>query len=224
MRQLIMEDSFSPECFDVEMASVCTNPTATLLSPTTTNYCPSYPVSQCHAFDCTAKTVSFNGAFPRNDLVSFPHSNKHKNYGSSHNSSTLAAQQSLPTPNASETYNASYSALHNTIPGPYHSKYANPCHINVPAAVTDMRSSTIPTPPSQLAPQKVMYMPIYYQREKKKVNPDKLRKKRRKHDEVNRQYPCDYPGCTKSYGKVSHLNTHRESKDHGPRVSIHDFY
>ena len=46
---------------------------------------------------------------------------------------------------------------------------------------------------------------------------------RRKYNEIDRCYACDFPGCSKSYGKVSHLNAHRDTKKHGPRVSIYDF-
>ena len=45
---------------------------------------------------------------------------------------------------------------------------------------------------------------------------DSAQKRRRKlSKEVDRYFHCDYPGCYKSYGTVSHLNTHRKQKQHG---------
>ena len=40
-------------------------------------------------------------------------------------------------------------------------------------------------------------------------------RKRRKSNEIDRRFFCDYPLCHKSYGTITHLNTHRVSKGHG---------
>lgn len=40
---------------------------------------------------------------------------------------------------------------------------------------------------------------------------------RRRYDEIERLYNCDYPGCTKSYGTLNHLNSHKTMQKHGPR-------
>ena len=40
---------------------------------------------------------------------------------------------------------------------------------------------------------------------------------------VDRMYRCLFEGCTKAYGSISHLNTHRKRKEHGMPLSKHDF-
>eukprot|EP00834_Sanchytrium_tribonematis_P005128 NODE_290_length_10614_cov_1.553590.p12 type:complete len:115 gc:universal NODE_290_length_10614_cov_1.553590:3103-3447(+) len=55
-----------------------------------------------------------------------------------------------------------------------------------------------------------------------------LKRRRRRADQVNRVYTCGHilgPGitCTKSYEKISHLNTHRTKKNHGEKVGKNDF-
>lgn len=40
---------------------------------------------------------------------------------------------------------------------------------------------------------------------------------RRRFDEIERLYNCDYPGCTKSYGTLNHLNSHKTMQKHGPK-------
>ena len=42
---------------------------------------------------------------------------------------------------------------------------------------------------------------------------------RRKYHEIERLYPCSYPGCTKSYGTLNHLNAHVAMQKH---VSLND--
>ncbi|KAJ1042186.1 hypothetical protein NDA10_000141 [Ustilago hordei] len=44
-------------------------------------------------------------------------------------------------------------------------------------------------------------------------------RRRRKSEEVERKYRCDYDGCDKAYGTLNHLNTHRATNDHGPRLN-----
>ncbi|SPO40042.1 uncharacterized protein PSFLO_05524 [Pseudozyma flocculosa] len=44
-------------------------------------------------------------------------------------------------------------------------------------------------------------------------------RKRRKGDEIDRKYICDFAGCDKAYGTLNHLNTHRLANDHGPRLN-----
>ncbi|ORX92656.1 hypothetical protein K493DRAFT_325273 [Basidiobolus meristosporus CBS 931.73] len=38
---------------------------------------------------------------------------------------------------------------------------------------------------------------------------------RRKFDEIERLYSCNYQGCTKSYGTLNHLNAHVMMQKHG---------
>ena len=40
---------------------------------------------------------------------------------------------------------------------------------------------------------------------------------RRRYDEIERLYTCDYPGCTKAYGTLNHLNSHKTMQKHGPK-------
>ncbi|EMS21160.1 zinc finger, C2H4-type domain containing protein [Rhodotorula toruloides NP11] len=40
---------------------------------------------------------------------------------------------------------------------------------------------------------------------------------RRRYDEIERMYNCDYPGCTKAYGTLNHLNSHKTMQKHGPK-------
>ncbi|KAG0175216.1 hypothetical protein DFQ30_010991 [Apophysomyces sp. BC1015] len=40
---------------------------------------------------------------------------------------------------------------------------------------------------------------------------------RRKYHEVERLYHCSYPGCSKSYGTLNHLNAHVCMQGHGPK-------
>ncbi|KAN0060469.1 hypothetical protein ACQY0O_007800 [Thecaphora frezii] len=50
------------------------------------------------------------------------------------------------------------------------------------------------------------------------TSPRRIRK-RRKGDEIERRYACDFPGCSKAYGTLNHLNTHRKTCEHGPRLN-----
>lgn len=40
---------------------------------------------------------------------------------------------------------------------------------------------------------------------------------RRRYDEIERMYGCNYPGCTKAYGTLNHLNAHISMQKHGPK-------
>ncbi|KAJ1982665.1 hypothetical protein H4R35_000188 [Dimargaris xerosporica] len=43
------------------------------------------------------------------------------------------------------------------------------------------------------------------------------KRRRRKFDEIERYYSCRFPGCTKSYGTLNHLNSHIHMQGHGPK-------
>lgn len=53
--------------------------------------------------------------------------------------------------------------------------------------------------------------------------PVKHRRFRRRHYQICRKFSCTFPGCTKSYGSLNHLNTHIVTKKHGSRKSKSDF-
>ncbi|GAA5939772.1 hypothetical protein JCM3775_001620 [Rhodotorula graminis] len=46
---------------------------------------------------------------------------------------------------------------------------------------------------------------------------------RRRFDEIERMYNCDYPGCTKAYGTLNHLNSHKTMQKHGPKSTPAQF-
>jgi Sec-independent protein translocase protein TatA len=46
---------------------------------------------------------------------------------------------------------------------------------------------------------------------------------RRKYDDVERHYECNFSGCTKSYGTLNHLNAHVTMQKHGPKRLASEF-
>lgn len=46
---------------------------------------------------------------------------------------------------------------------------------------------------------------------------------RRKFEEIERIYHCNYPGCTKAYGTLNHLNAHVTMQKHGERRTPDEF-
>ncbi|MBW0532012.1 hypothetical protein O181_071727 [Austropuccinia psidii MF-1] len=46
---------------------------------------------------------------------------------------------------------------------------------------------------------------------------------RRRFDEVERLYDCNYPGCVKAYGTLNHLNAHITMQKHGPKRLPQEF-
>ncbi|KAK0566239.1 hypothetical protein OC844_000842 [Tilletia horrida] len=46
---------------------------------------------------------------------------------------------------------------------------------------------------------------------------------RRRYDEIERLYPCNWPGCTKSYGTLNHLNAHVAMQKHGAKRLPNEF-
>ncbi|KAI8985749.1 hypothetical protein BD414DRAFT_417009, partial [Trametes punicea] len=46
---------------------------------------------------------------------------------------------------------------------------------------------------------------------------------RRRYDEIERLYQCSWPGCTKAYGTLNHLNAHVTMQRHGPKRSPNEF-
>ena len=53
--------------------------------------------------------------------------------------------------------------------------------------------------------------------------PKKVRRFRRRYNQIVRKYSCTYAGCNKSYGSLNHLNTHIVTKKHGHRKSKADY-
>ncbi|POY72180.1 hypothetical protein BMF94_4817 [Rhodotorula taiwanensis] len=53
--------------------------------------------------------------------------------------------------------------------------------------------------------------------------PQHTKRPRRRYDEIERMYNCDYPGCTKSYGTLNHLNSHKTMQKHGPKATPAQF-
>ena len=50
-------------------------------------------------------------------------------------------------------------------------------------------------------------------------DPNRPKRIRRKPGEIERKYKCLYPGCTKAYGELPHLNTHIGDSGHGEKWS-----
>jgi len=48
-------------------------------------------------------------------------------------------------------------------------------------------------------------------------DPEYTKRPRRRAEEIERLYDCNFPGCTKSYGALNHLNTHVRDAQHGPK-------
>lgn len=46
---------------------------------------------------------------------------------------------------------------------------------------------------------------------------------RRKYEEIERIYNCNYPGCTKAYGTLNHLNAHVSMQKHGAKRTPEEF-
>ncbi|KAG9004207.1 hypothetical protein FRB90_011041 [Tulasnella sp. 427] len=46
---------------------------------------------------------------------------------------------------------------------------------------------------------------------------------RRKFDEIERLYECNFPGCNKAYGTLNHLNAHVSMQRHGPKRTPGEF-
>ncbi|CAG8485543.1 1855_t:CDS:2, partial [Acaulospora colombiana] len=46
---------------------------------------------------------------------------------------------------------------------------------------------------------------------------------RRRYDEIERHYACNFAGCTKSYGTLNHLNAHVQMQKHGPKRHPSEF-
>jgi len=46
---------------------------------------------------------------------------------------------------------------------------------------------------------------------------------RRKFEEIERIYNCSFPGCSKAYGTLNHLNAHVTMQRHGPKRTPEEF-
>ncbi|KIM58974.1 hypothetical protein SCLCIDRAFT_94856, partial [Scleroderma citrinum Foug A] len=46
---------------------------------------------------------------------------------------------------------------------------------------------------------------------------------RRRYDEIERLYQCNWPNCTKAYGTLNHLNAHVTMQKHGSKRSPNEF-
>ncbi|KAI7847186.1 hypothetical protein BDC45DRAFT_418001, partial [Circinella umbellata] len=72
-----------------------------------------------------------------------------------------------------------------------------------------MLTSTSPTSSVEASQKVFSFVPIPGVNHKKRP--------RRKYHEVERLYHCSFPGCTKSYGTLNHLNAHVSMQNHGPK-------
>ena len=60
----------------------------------------------------------------------------------------------------------------------------------------------------QSGPEKYSFVPLPSQPKKRP---------RRRFEEIERIYDCNYPGCNKAYGTLNHLNAHVSMQKHGPK-------
>lgn len=65
-----------------------------------------------------------------------------------------------------------------------------------------------------------MPTPLYYHQVPENRAP---RRFRRRYNQIDRIFPCTFPGCAKSYGLLNHLNTHIKKKGHGTCKSKAEF-
>ena len=54
-------------------------------------------------------------------------------------------------------------------------------------------------------------------RRSQRGDPEYVKRPRRRAEEVERLYTCNWPGCDKAYGALNHLNTHVRNAEHGPK-------
>jgi hypothetical protein len=54
-------------------------------------------------------------------------------------------------------------------------------------------------------------------RSRSRGDPEYVKRPRRRAEDVERLYICNWEGCDKAYGALNHLNTHVRNAEHGPR-------
>lgn len=54
-------------------------------------------------------------------------------------------------------------------------------------------------------------------RSRSRGDPEYVKRPRRRAEEVERLYICNWEGCDKAYGALNHLNTHVRNAEHGPK-------
>lgn len=54
-------------------------------------------------------------------------------------------------------------------------------------------------------------------------NNQQNKRPRRRYEEIERIYDCNFPGCTKAYGTLNHLNAHVAMQNHGKKRTPEEF-
>jgi hypothetical protein len=55
------------------------------------------------------------------------------------------------------------------------------------------------------------------------VSPQQQKRPRRRPEEIERIYKCDWNGCEKAYGTLNHLNGHVTIQSHGPKRTPEEY-
>ena len=91
-------------------------------------------------------------------------------------------------------------------------------------APEDTHRNIFPPPDGCIRPSDSLLLPPSQSSREK---PDRVKRPRRRADQVERVYRCNWPDCDKAYGALNHLNTHVRNAEHGakrvPRGSVHSY-
>ena len=142
-----------------------------------------------------------------------------KNSRAPHNRYPIAANPSAASPSQGQPYPYSqppHSASSNTPPSAPHDYSVASRHSRGYSAGSRPATSLGSRPTGHRAPRTdetdIVFLPASTESD---VEP--RRRKRRRWDEIDRKYACNFEGCTRAYGSLSHLNDHVSLQNHGPK-------
>src|ERR1700685_2046042 len=112
-----------------------------------------------------------------------------------------------------ETFSTShYPYSHRYLQGePNYPSATAPYHRS-PSVSTAMLPYEIPT---TVHPANLTH--VFPRRKATRGDVEYVKRPRRRAEEVERLYDCNFPECTKAYGALNHLNTHVRDAQHGPK-------
>lgn len=183
---------------------------STLIQPLLINNVP-YNRPNTTAYSLQSNVMSANSVAPVSGQLNFlsPNNNIANNYGQQliHNNASTSV--------VGNEYNPTYSQLFSKQHYPP-SIYDNP-----------LSTSAIPfyNPGNAENTQKAssaVFRPLYTDSKNRFLN-EKKKRARRKHDEIERLYICNYNDCKKGYGTLNHLNAHVLTQNHGQKRRPEEF-
>lgn len=118
--------------------------------------------------------------------------------------------QPLPSEQMLYPYNNRYIQGEPNYQNPWQSNYFR----TTPPVVTNISPHEIHTGPYSAGGRPTLMMG---RRKASRGDPEYVKRPRRKAEEVERLYSCNFPGCDKAYGALNHLNTHVRNAEHGPK-------